>query len=433
MPSPRPVRPSPSVVVADSRTVAPPSAADSAASPSARRGPTFGRLPITWTATLPIVNPAAVTRRSVSPSRAAPEAPAHCGLGCPEVGPEVAEPGRREQRVADRVRGDVGVGVPGQPVLPRPLEARQGELTALSGVGVRVHVHPDPDQRQPVIAPVPPAREDRLGQQQVLGGGDLERPRVPGHQHHRQAQRLDHPGVVGGPRIARRRARGAGRRRANPCGVWTARSDGPVDRARPAVGRQLADRVDDRGPGDHRRRPRRGPRRRPRPPPRPGPGTARRRGRARRRTPPGTTARASETDSARVAPPVTATTGTPPDAAAAASAIASSSPSGAASTTSPTRALGDQRAHRVGEDRLAREQGHGLGDAGTQPLTGAGGRDDRDDGAGFHGGHATDTNAHRPGSAVGVADAIRWVRTAGPRRGWPRPCPRWCARPAPAR
>jgi hypothetical protein len=68
--------------------------------------------------------------------------------------------------------------------------------------------------------------------------------------------------------------------------------------------------------------------------------------------------------------------------------------------------LGDQRAHGVGKDRLAREQGHGLGDAGAQPLPRSGGGNDRDDGAGFHGGHATDTNAHRPGSAVGVADAI---------------------------
>ena len=40
-PSPRPVRPSPSVVVADTDTGAP-TAAESAASASARRGPIFG-------------------------------------------------------------------------------------------------------------------------------------------------------------------------------------------------------------------------------------------------------------------------------------------------------------------------------------------------------------------------------------------------------
>ena len=52
-PSPRPVSPRPSVVVADTVTGAPP-AADSASSASARRGPIFGRLPTTCTATLPI-------------------------------------------------------------------------------------------------------------------------------------------------------------------------------------------------------------------------------------------------------------------------------------------------------------------------------------------------------------------------------------------
>ena len=53
MPSPRPVSPIPSVVVADRETGAP-TASSSTAVASARRGPSRGRLPITCTATFPI-------------------------------------------------------------------------------------------------------------------------------------------------------------------------------------------------------------------------------------------------------------------------------------------------------------------------------------------------------------------------------------------
>ena len=53
MPSPRPVRPSPSVVVAESETGAP-TASWRTAVASSRRGPSRGRLPITWTATFAI-------------------------------------------------------------------------------------------------------------------------------------------------------------------------------------------------------------------------------------------------------------------------------------------------------------------------------------------------------------------------------------------
>ena len=68
-------------------------------------------MPITWTATLPISKPAARTRAAVSPSRAAPEAPAHCGSAVPKLRAEVAQPGRREQCVARGMGRDIGVGV----------------------------------------------------------------------------------------------------------------------------------------------------------------------------------------------------------------------------------------------------------------------------------------------------------------------------------
>ncbi len=69
-----------------------PTAAESTASASARRGPSRGRLPITWIATLPISKPASRTRRTVSASRAVPAAPAHAGSAVPKVLPRSPSP-----------------------------------------------------------------------------------------------------------------------------------------------------------------------------------------------------------------------------------------------------------------------------------------------------------------------------------------------------
>ena len=60
--------------------------------------------------------PAAAT----SPSRATPEAPAHAGRSVPKHRAQVAEPGRRQQRVAAGVRGHVAVGVPERSRPARP-------------------------------------------------------------------------------------------------------------------------------------------------------------------------------------------------------------------------------------------------------------------------------------------------------------------------
>ena len=109
-PSPRPVRPSPSVVVAETDTGAP-TAADS------------GGLGL---------GPARAEARPVADHLDGDVADLEAGVAHPagglgeqrragragpgrvrrtEVRAEVAEPGRREQRVAGGVRGDVGVGV----------------------------------------------------------------------------------------------------------------------------------------------------------------------------------------------------------------------------------------------------------------------------------------------------------------------------------
>src|SRR5689334_13573220 len=92
MPSPRPVRPSPSVVVPDTLTAAPASASLRIFSASARRGASRGRFPMTWTATLPTTNPASVTSRNVSRRRARPDAPAHSERDVPKFAPRSPRP-----------------------------------------------------------------------------------------------------------------------------------------------------------------------------------------------------------------------------------------------------------------------------------------------------------------------------------------------------
>src|SRR5699024_11875264 len=85
-PSPRPVSPSASVVLPETVTGAP-AASLIAAQASSRRLESRGRLPITWTAMLPISKPASRTRRAASASRRAPEAPAHSGRSTPKWEP----------------------------------------------------------------------------------------------------------------------------------------------------------------------------------------------------------------------------------------------------------------------------------------------------------------------------------------------------------
>src|ERR687895_356761 len=105
MPSPRPVRPRPSVVVADRLTGAPPMASPSTFSASPRRGPILGRLPMTWTDTLPMTNPAASTRRATSRSRSTPDAPPR-----PKAG-EQHEPQLASQNFVEERFGLVLVGL----------------------------------------------------------------------------------------------------------------------------------------------------------------------------------------------------------------------------------------------------------------------------------------------------------------------------------
>ena len=91
-PSPRPVSPSPSVVVAASATGGPPIAADNTSSASARRRARRGVLPISCTATLPTIQPSVLTRLTTRVSRSTPRIPDHCGSDTPTSAPRSPSP-----------------------------------------------------------------------------------------------------------------------------------------------------------------------------------------------------------------------------------------------------------------------------------------------------------------------------------------------------
>ena len=80
------------MVAALTETTAPPSAADIAASISARRGPIFGRGATTCTATLPIANPAPSSMPATCASICAPLAPAISGRPVPKTLPRSPSP-----------------------------------------------------------------------------------------------------------------------------------------------------------------------------------------------------------------------------------------------------------------------------------------------------------------------------------------------------
>ncbi len=168
-PSPRPVNPRPSVVVADTDTGAP-RTSDSTRCASSRRGPIFGRLPITWTAALPIVHPASVEQPAhLGEHGRARCAPSHLRPVGTEDRSEVAETGRGQQRVAQGVRGDVAV---------RVARASVGVLEQQSGHPARparldgMHVRSDSDTHDgsALLCGSNPGREQCSRKDQVQAG-----------------------------------------------------------------------------------------------------------------------------------------------------------------------------------------------------------------------------------------------------------------------
>ena len=103
-------------------------------------------------------------------SMSAPLTPFQRGSSTPNTRADIAQPGGRQQRVAQRVRPHVAVGVTGAAVGVGEQQTRPASTAARVRSGARRCPH------RPVAARSP--AHDRLGQQQIQLGGDLERQRV---------------------------------------------------------------------------------------------------------------------------------------------------------------------------------------------------------------------------------------------------------------
>ncbi len=124
-PSSRPGNPRPSVVAPETDTGAP-TASERIFCASSRRLPIFGRGPTTWTATLPMVKPAARTIRAASVS-ATPDAPDHSGRPVPKWAPRSPIPAAENSALqaacattsASECPASPGPALPEQPGAPQ--------------------------------------------------------------------------------------------------------------------------------------------------------------------------------------------------------------------------------------------------------------------------------------------------------------------------
>ena len=143
-PSPRPVKPRPSVVVARTLTfpASTPSAPASFSLISVRASAIRGSCPTRTQSALTRRQPASRTSRYAFQRRSTEEAPRYCSSSGREEGADVAEVCRAEERVDERVRDHVSVRMPDEPARVLERDAAQDERYAVLEC---VRVDPDPD------------------------------------------------------------------------------------------------------------------------------------------------------------------------------------------------------------------------------------------------------------------------------------------------
>ena len=141
-----PVKPRPSEVVAETDTTAPPSAADSACSTPRPAGPRCGSRTtrddldgdVPDVKAGPGYEPAGLPQQG-STGRAGPFGPVRA-----ELGAQIAEASRGQQRAAGSMRCDISVRMPGQAVLTWPVQT--GQVKRAFARADRVHVNADADR-----------------------------------------------------------------------------------------------------------------------------------------------------------------------------------------------------------------------------------------------------------------------------------------------
>ena len=180
------------------------------------------------------------SRRTVSASKAAPDAPGPSRIGRAEHAAEVAEPGGREQRVAAGVGHDVAIGMAGQARHVRPVQAaRPSRGGRLRRRGHRRRCRPagsggigSVEERARVMA----GSSSASARREVVRSGDLEGVAAPGMTSTGSPSSSTSPAssVMLAPAVGGNWARSRTERR-KPCGVWMARSvsRGGVSRTTP--------------------------------------------------------------------------------------------------------------------------------------------------------------------------------------------------------
>src|SRR5665647_504756 len=206
MPSPRPVSPSPSVVVAVTDTDAI-TAVRNASSASRRRGPSLGRLPMICMAMLPITKPALVTILAACASNVTPGAPASSVRSVPKWVPRSPSPAA-EKRASQAAWAATSPSEwpasprsPGQ-VSPARDNARSSSANECTSTPIPMRGSGFARETRPVggcgLIDMGAIVQQRRGDGEVEGGGDLEGPAITVYDPHVSPDPLDEPGIIGG-------------------------------------------------------------------------------------------------------------------------------------------------------------------------------------------------------------------------------------------
>src|SRR5699024_2020821 len=251
-PSPRPVKPSSSVVVAETETGAP-TISVSVASASSRRGPILERLPTICTAPLPIARPCPAISATTWRSRRSPETSSYSLRPVPTSAPRSPSPAA-DSRASTRACATTSPSeCPSQPSAPS--KCRHAIMHGLPGSTRWVSVPTPTRGITGSVMRLLGARGRRVqsefGEHAVVGGGDLERQCVSLDGDDGLAEPLDQSGVVG-RHVPGRVVGGEQEGRVEALRGLHGAQRGPVGRAdHHAVVVDLFDGVDHRQHGNH--------------------------------------------------------------------------------------------------------------------------------------------------------------------------------------
>src|SRR5674476_712438 len=211
MPSPRPVSPRPSVVVAETDTGADTMALNTAWA-SSRRGASRGLLPMIWMAMLPMTKPATVTIRAACASSSTPGAPASSGRSVPKCVPRSPSPAAEKSASHAACEATSASECPASPRSPGQVSPARDSVRSSSAYGWTSTPTPirgvgmgwaPGSAKGRGLSDMAAIRHGDILQQgrrdrEVGRGGDLERPSIAVDDMHVSPALLDQTGIIGG-------------------------------------------------------------------------------------------------------------------------------------------------------------------------------------------------------------------------------------------